>query len=337
MIIDAHAHLVAPAELYAYKANLQSNRGAHGRGGADISDEKLRASAEQNIALMDGVGTDVQLLSPRPYMLMHSERPSQIVRYWVEENNDLIARTVAMYPERFRGVAALPQTPDGTSADWLDELDRCVSEHNFVGVLLNPDPDEGGPSSKPLDDEDYWYPLYERMVDLDIPALIHSAGCRTDRESYSEHFVTEETIAVMALTKSRIFLDFPGLKIIVSHGGGAAPYQVGRWQAARQHSRLGANDKLREPYEQSLRRLWFDTVVHDRHALELLFKVVGTDRCVFGTERPGSGMALNPANGRDFDDIKPTIEEIEWLTDTDRQRIFEDNPRALFAHLPEAR
>lgn len=126
MIIDAHAHLVAPAELYAYKANLQSNHGAHAKGSAGVSDERLARSAAENVAIMDSVGTDVQLLSPRPYMLMHSEQPVRIVRYWVEENNDLIARTVRLYPQRFRGVCALPQTPGRGSSHWIDELDRRI-------------------------------------------------------------------------------------------------------------------------------------------------------------------------------------------------------------------
>ena len=82
MIIDAHAHLVAPNTLYVYKANLQANRGVHGKGGPGITDDQLRASAEENMAIMDSVGTDVQLLSPRPYMLMHSEQPTRIVRWW---------------------------------------------------------------------------------------------------------------------------------------------------------------------------------------------------------------------------------------------------------------
>ena len=60
------------------------------------------------------------------------------------------------------------------------------------------------------------------------------------------------------------------------------------------------------------------------------FDVVGPDRCVFGTERPGSGSGKDPDTGRPYDDIKPTIESIAWLTPAQKQGIFEDNARRLF-------
>jgi predicted TIM-barrel fold metal-dependent hydrolase len=201
-------------------------------------------------------------------------------------------------------------------------------------VLLNPDPSEGAGQSPPLWEE-YWYPLFARMVELDVPALIHSAACQDPRESYSEHFVTEESIAVLALCKSRVLLDFPELKIVISHGGGSVPYQIGRWKAARAHPRLGAGDQLREPFEVSLRRLWFDTVLHEKAALELLLRVVGPDRCLFGTEKPGSATALDTTTGRDYDDLKPVIESIDFLTADDRAAIFAGNARALYRDLPK--
>lgn len=333
MIIDAHAHLVAPSSLYAFKANLHASRGAHGNESANISDDALAEAAASNIAVMDGVGTDVQLISPRPYQLMHSEYPHEIIRAWVRENNSLIARTVAMHPDRFRGVAALPQSAHEPPASWLDELDAVSRDDGFVGVLLNPDPSEGAGTTPPLGSE-YWYPLYERLVELDFPALVHSAGCNNHRETYSEHFITEESIAILSLAKSRVFLDFPDLKIIVSHGGGSVPYQIGRWVAARLHPRLGGAAAIDEPFIDSLRRMYFDTVLHWPDSLEHLLKTVGTDRCLFGTEKPGSGSAVNPDTNRDFDDLKPVIEEIEWLSDDDRQLIFEGNARRLYQGLP---
>lgn len=333
MIIDSHAHLVAPPVFYAYRANLLASGGYH-RGEPGVSDEALAEAAARNVAIMDGVGTDVQLLSPRPFQQMHSTKPDQIVHWWIEANNDLIARSVALYPDRFAGVAGLPLCAGSPVTEALPELDRTIDELGFVGVSLNPDPYEGSGPSPTLGDE-YWYPLYERLVHHDVPAMIHSAGCDSGRESYSEHFITEESIAILSLLRSRVFTDFPNLRLIISHGGGSVPYQVGRWQAEVLSPALGG-DPDAERFEVSLRQFWFDTVLHHPPSLELLFATVGPERCLFGTERPGSGSAVNPDTGRPFDDLKPVIEAIGSLSEDDRRLIFEENARMVFPRLKAA-
>jgi 4-oxalmesaconate hydratase len=192
--------------------------------------------------------------------------------------------------------------------------------------VLNPDPGEGDGQAPPLGDE-FWYPLYEKMVELDVPGLIHSAGCRSHRESYSNHFITEESIAVLSLVESRVFEDFPGLRLIVSHGGGSIPYQIGRWRAQR-------IQKGARPFDEDLRRLWFDTVLYNPESLELLLRIVGPDRCLFGTETPGIGSALDPETGRHLDDLRPVVEAVEWLSGEERHAIFEGNARTVFTRLP---
>jgi 4-oxalmesaconate hydratase len=226
-------------------------------------------------------------------------------------------------------VCGLPQTPAGGIQPCVAELERCVKEHGFIGCLLNPDPTEGTGLAPTLDDE-HWYPLYEKMVELDVPGLVHSAACKNFRESYSAHFITEESIAVINLCKadSRVFDDFPSLRLIISHGGGSVPYQVGRWRAHRVREQESAPSL--ESFDDSLRRLHFDTVLYNQESLDLLFRIAGTDRCMFGTENPGSGSSRDPESGAWMDDLKPVIERISWLSPEDRERIFEGNARAAF-------
>jgi 4-oxalmesaconate hydratase len=71
-------------------------------------------------------------------------------------------------------------------------------------------------------------------------------------------------------------------------------------------------------------------VLYTKDSLELLFKTVGVDRCLFGTERPGVGTVKDPRTGRWLDEVRVTIESIEWLTDADRKMIFEDNAKKVF-------
>lgn len=330
MIIDAHAHLVAPDGLYAFRANLLADGGYHA-GAARISDEALAAAAASNVETMDGVGTDVQLLSPRPYHQGHSMQPSRLVAHWIRANNDLIARTVELHPTRFAGVAGLPITPGNPVSDAFEELHRTVEELGFVGVIINPDPSEGTGQDPALGD-DYWFPLYEKLVELDVPMHVHSAGCYSGRETYSEHFVTEESIAILSMIRAEVFTHFPNLRVMISHGGGSVPYQLGRWQAEQFHPALGGGPDA-VPFENLLKQFYFDSVLHHTPSLELLLKTVGADRVLFGTERPGSGSATNPNTGRPYDDLKPVLEQMEFLSDADRHAIFEGNVRTVFPRL----
>ncbi|WP_045876228.1 amidohydrolase family protein [Pseudofrankia sp. DC12] len=357
MIIDIHGHLITPPAVFAVRTVLQASNGQHSKEwyvDRYIKDAEIEAAAHRGVTLMDQVGTDVQFLSPRPFALMHSHPVARDVRLWVELQNDLIHRTVCLHPDRYRGMAGLPQVAGEPVDIVFPELDRTVGELGFVGVLLNPDPDEGGGRSPRLSDP-YWYPLWAKLVELDAPALVHSAGCR-GRETYDEHFATEESLAVTSLTHSEVFDRFPDLKIIISHGGGSIPYQIGRWRAhfwldlatRKKHIAQYFRDlelaglegtELPEPpadlasYDDALRQLWFDTDVHSEHSLELLFRTVGPDRCLFGTERPGSGGAVNPRTGRSFEDFKYTIDRIGALTDDDRAQIYEHNARRVFTRL----
>lgn len=329
MIIDIHAHFTAPNDLYVYKSSLLSSR-SRGRGRLKFSDEAILEALNKpvhggggHLAQLDEVGTDIQILSPRPYQLMPSEDPPSIVHNFVRACNDLTARQVALFPDRFIGMAALPQCMGAPISDTFEELDRCVKEMGFVGTLLNPDPHEGLSVPPPLSDE-YWYPLYEKLVDLDIPAMLHTASVRSPRHNYTLHFILEESIAVITLCNSRVFKDFPKLKIIVSHAGGAIPYQIGRFlSAGRKHAEAVS-------FEDSLRRLYFDTAVYTQDALEMLFRWATPARCMFGTERPGAGTSKDPATGRWLDDTRPLIESIAWLSDADKKAIFEDNARKVF-------
>lgn len=329
-IIDMHAHTVAPPELYAFKSTLLSGRGYHGKGAFNVSDERIEQFAKQNVDIMDKFGTDMQFLSPRPFQLMHSEKPESIVHWFAEVNNDVIAKQVAAHPDRFQGVAGLPQV-DGAkdSSHVVPELERSVKELGFVGCLINPDPGEGTTYTPPMDDE-YWYPLYQSMVDLDVPGLIHSAACKDPRESYSAHFITTESQAVLALARpsSKVFTDFPNLRIVVAHGGGSVPYQIGRWRVRRNND-MKANPNL-EDFDTSLRRMWYDTNLYNKEALDYCFTICGTDRVLFGTENPGSGTSIDPKTGKQTDDLAPVIDEIAWLSADDKKKIFEDNAREVF-------
>ncbi len=332
MIIDCHAHVSAPVELWAYKAGLLSHRGAHGRGKVNVSDEQIRYAVEKHkeafphphLPYIDKVGTDMQLISPRPFQLMHSEKPAKLVQWFHEEVNNIIHRETQLYPDRFVGIAGIP-TVGGEPLDIaIAELERSVKELNFKGCLLNPDPYENSGEHPPALGDAYWYPLYEKLCELDVVAHIHGTGSRSEREPYSLRFINEETTAVYGLVNSNVLKDFPDLKIVVSHGGGAIPYQLGRFQAGSMRRKEG------DRFIDGMKKLYFDTVLYTKDAIELLLKTVGPENALFGAECPGVGSKVNPETGREMDDIQPYFHEIEWLSDEDRENIFCNNAKRIF-------
>jgi OH-DDVA meta-cleavage compound hydrolase len=330
MVIDAHGHVTAPDKLYVYKAGIISHRGAHGRGSSGATDDDVAKALNEpvfggssHLEQLKEAGIDMQLVSPRPYQMMHSEHP-KLVNWFTEETNNVIAKQTKLYPNVFRAVCGLPQSVGVSPKNCITELERCVKELGFVGCLINPDPGEASGVETPALGDRYWYPLYEKLVELDIPGHVHSAGCRTDRLPYSLHFINEESIAVVSLLNSNVFKDFPTLKILVSHGGGAIPYHWARFEAS----------SLRVPggvrFSDRMRNLYYDTVLYSSDSLALLIKTVGADRCLFGTERPGVGTVKDPRTGKWLDETRHLVEAFDWLSAAEKKMIFEDNAKKLF-------
>lgn len=325
MIIDSHAHLVMPPESFRFMAELIGGR-ANPNTLPKIPEASVRKAAEELVRSMDAVGTDIQFISPRPYLQMHSVKPGRVTELWSMHCNNLIAEFVKMFPDRFRGVAGLPQYMDeALEVRAIPELRRCVNELGFVGCLINPDPTEGAGPTPPGLGDPFWHPLYEAMTALDVPGLIHSAGSCSARESYTLKFINEESIAIISLLGAKTFDQFPTLKIVVAHGGGAIPYQMGRFRS------WNVRKGEKETFDEQLKKLYFDTCNYSKEAIELLIKVAGTDNVLFGTEKPGTGSARDPISGRDYDDMKPVIESIDWLTDAQKADIFECNCRRVYS------
>lgn len=327
MIVDIHAHTNAPPALYAYKGGLLASRGAHGKGNTMLNEDELAKVVNNHVKnTMDAVGTDVQFLSPRPFQMMHSEKPEKIVHWFTEFSNNAIAQSIKIAPTRYRGVASLPLCSGQPVSGCFEEMDRCINELGFLGVMINPDPNEGSGEPFPGMGDEYWYPLYEKMVQMDVPALIHSAACKDPWDTYSNYFITTETRCIISMISSETFKAFPNLKIVVSHGGGAVPYQIGRYRAF-----FGRHFEAEGGFDVQLKKFYFDSVLYNQEGLDLLFRIVGTDRCMFGTENPGTGSYKDPKSGKMLDDLKPVIEGIPGITEQQKKDVFEDTAKKVYA------
>jgi 4-oxalmesaconate hydratase len=329
MIIDIHGHYTtAPAALRAYRANQIANLGRPTKGTVNISDEQIRASLEQSqVKQQRERDTDLTIFSPQASAMGHHFGSELVSRYWTEVNNELIHRVCQLFPDQFVGVCQLPQSPGVSPGNSIEELRRCIQDFGFVGCNVNTDP-SGGVGLTPSLGDEWWYPLYEALVALDVPAMIHvSASVNPALHTTATYYINSDTAAVLQLLESRVFDDFPSLKIVIPHGGGAVPYQLARFR--------GINAVAgREPFEQAIKKLYFDTAIYSQDAVETLIKVVGVDNVLFASEMVGAVNTIDPATGRWFDDTKPYLDGIAWLTDADRQQLFEDNARRVYSRLP---
>ena len=333
MIIDCHGHYTtAPA---AHTAWREAQRAAFEANQAPppyptISDDEIRETVETSqLRLMTERGIDLTVFSPRASAMGHHIGDESVSTRWAQVSNDLIARVVQLYPERFIGVCQLPQSPGVPIDRSIAELRRCVEELGFVGCNLNPDPSGGHWTSPPLTDRS-WYPLYEAMVELDVPAMIHvSAVTNRNFHATGSHYLNADTTAFMQLLQADLFTDFPELRLVIPHGGGAVPYHWGRFR--------GLADMLDRPAPEDalMRNVSFDTCVYHQPGVNLLFDVIGIDSILFGSEMVGAVRGIDPQTGHHFDDTRRYVEALD-LTPRDRTAVFEDNARRVYPRLHTA-
>ena len=334
MIIDCHGHYTtAPDELGVYrdqqKADLERDPlFSHAKGVLNISDDQLRESVEgAQLKLQKERGTDRTIFSPRASWMGHDMGNESTSKFWSEHCNELIYRLTELYPDNFIGGCQLPQTPGAGLESSVAELERCVTEFEFVGFNLNLDPSGGHWNSPPLGDR-YWYPIYEKMCELDVPAMIHVSGCCNKAfHTTGSYYLSADTVAFMQLMTSTVCQDFPEIKFIIPHGGGAVPYHWGRFR--------GLADMLKLPplSELLMKNVFFDTCVYHQPGIDLLVDVIPVENILFASEMVGAVRGIDSETGYYFDDTKRYIDNCAALSPADKSAIFEGNARRVFSRM----
>jgi 4-oxalmesaconate hydratase len=333
MIIDCHGHYTtSPPQLQAFR-DEQLGLFAEGKDTslakmAAISDGEIIDSIENNqLKLIKQRGGDLTIFSPKASAMGQHQADLKTSIAWAQESNNLIYRVCELFPENFAPGCQLPQEDGQMIQPAIDELRRCV-EMGFVGFNLNPDPSGGHWTGKPLTDP-YWYPLYEVMMELDVPAMIHVSGsCNECHHTTGAHYINGDTSAFMQLVQGDLFARFPSLRMIIPHDGGAVPYHWGRYRGLAQM--LGKP----EPAEHIMKNVFFDTCVYHKPGVELLLSVIGVDNVLFGSEMLGAVKGIDPNTGDYFDDTKKYVDQLD-LTDNDRYKLFESNARRVFPRLDQ--
>jgi 4-oxalmesaconate hydratase len=324
VIVDCHGHYTTePAQLTDFrKAQLAGEDAQLG----PIADDEIRATIEDNqLRVMRERGLDFVLFSPRASGMGHDNPDVDVAVAWARASNDLVHRVTDLYPESFAPVCQLPQTPNGPLEPVLAELRRCVEELGFVGCNLNPDPSGGHWTMPPITDES-WFPLYEAMVELDVPAMVHvSNSCNPAAHTLGAHYLNADTSVFMQLLMGDLFDRYPTLRFVIPHGGGAVPYHWGRYHGL-------ATRLERPPLDELLRNVFFDTCVYHQAGIDLLGRVIPADNVLFASEMLGAVRGTNPETGSGWDDTKRYVEALD-LSAEDKAKIYEGNARRVYPRL----
>ena len=332
MIIDIHGHYTTePPALHLFRDRQLAGLADAARTPAStdlgISDDVLRQSVEPQLKFQKARGSDLTIFSPRASGMAHHVGSEAVGRQWATVCNDLIHRICTLLPDSFVGVAQLPQFPGVSPKNCIPELERVVNELGFVGVNLNPDPSGGRWTDPPLVDR-HWYPMYEKLCELDVPAMIHvSSSCNPNFHATGAHYLNADTTAFMQVLQGNLFKDFPTLRVVLPHGGGAVPFHWGRYRGL-------AQDMKKPPLaEHLLKNVFFDTCVYHLPGIELLLKVIPADNILFASEMIGAVKGIDPETGHHFDDTKRYIDQVGSLSEATRRKIFEGNARRVYPRL----
>lgn len=333
MIIDCHGHYTTtPPGVGAYrdkqKEQVAKDPAFVGeKGKVVVSDDEIRDSIINNqLRLQKERGTDLTIFSPRASWMGHHIGNEYTSQYWTEHQNDLIRRVCDLFPDNFAPVAQLPQSPGVDPAKSVGEIVRTVEEMGFIGINLNPDPSGGYWQDKSLADRCF-YPIYEKMCEYDIPAMIHvSAACNDCFHTTGSHYLGADTTGFQQLMMSDVFKDFPELKVIIPHGGGAVPYHWGRFRGM-------AQDQGFDLAERVLNNIYFDTCVYHQRGIDLLLDIIPTKNILFASEMIGAVRGIDPESGHYYDDTKRYIDGNTVLNAAQKQEIFEGNARRVYSRL----
>lgn len=166
------------------------------------------------------------------------------------------------------------------------------------------------------------------LVEYDLPAMVHvSTSCNACFHTTGAHYLNADTTAFMQRLSGDLFKDFPTLKFLIPHGGGAVPYHWGRFR--------GLAQELKKPLldEHLLNNIFFDTCVYHQPGIDLLTKVIPVKNILFASEMIGAVRGIDPTTGHYYDDTRRYVEATGNLGAEERHLVFEGNARRVFSRL----
>jgi aminocarboxymuconate-semialdehyde decarboxylase len=231
-----------------------------------------------------GVHMSVLSLGPPGFDFLPSNESRKMATYC----NSEIASIQDSYPDRYIGLASLPMRNMNSA---LEELDRSVKELGLKGVIVFSNVD-----GKIIDSEEFW-PLFERLSELDIPMLLHPTQ-PVNSENFKDMasligvgFLFDTTLATVRIVFSGILERYPRLKIVLAHLGSFIPYILPRVDIETELiSKAFPTMKPDLPKQPSFyfKKIYVDTVSHHEPAFRCCLETLGADKMLLGSDHPYS-------------------------------------------------
>lgn len=315
-----------PRELFEKEGtpgyeSMQSVRNLFDAKQYEVACQRVSDIGDSRICMMDTIGLSMQVLSicnANMEML-----PAESAVYYSRLSNDILAEGITKYPDRFRGLAAIPT---GAPEKAASELERCMSKKGFVGAVIN------GHVNGHYLDEPQFEPILDVAEKLDAVLYIHPALPPQNvidiyykmKDKYAQNVIAsggwgwhiETGVHVLRLIASGTFDRHPNLKVVVGHLGEGLPFFMERLYNA-------TKGNLKKPYPEYLKENIYYSIsgFHDPDLLNFVLKKVGDEHIMFSTDFP----------------FNPPDKEIEFfmnagLDDDTREKIAYKNAEKLFAN-----
>jgi len=332
MPIDVHAHYVPPQLLAAVAARGKDIGVALARSG-DAPPAlhfdygfKVRPFFPRLIepvalrhAWLDEQGIDLQIVGTWPDIFGYG-LPLDACVAWHRMLNDTLAEWCADNSDRFAWIGSVPLIDAQASAL---ELDRLVGL-GACGVIISANVENTNIGELALD------PFWAKAEALDMAVLIHPVlvgpAPRAAKFGLAQvaQYTFDTTLGVGSLLMSGVLDRFPGLKLVLSHGGGAYPYLAGRFDIMhRRMDRAAQCDVAAKLPSAYATQMTYDSIVHAPKALRFLIEVAGLGNVVLGTD-----YSFPPA------DMEPLAHlRLAGLSAAQIDAIADANPRRVFARL----
>jgi len=283
LVIDFHTHML-DAELREICTSRNAITGFGKKQAPPSANLQRFLDPELQVADMDERGIDMHVVFTGPVHMSAWWADAQTARQLTARMNDIIAGWVARFPKRFVGTVTLPMQDVGLA---VAELKRGITELGHRAVMLPTNVD-----GVYLGDRKFW-PLWETIRALDVPVFIHPEGIR---DPWFHKFALwnsigqqiEEAKVASSMIYEGLLDAVPGLKVVIAHGGGYFATCMGRLDRNIEKAEARVNIGYKKPSEY-LRHFYYDTCLYDPLAMQTLFKRVGTDRMVLGSDYPVGG------------------------------------------------